>query len=64
MFKAIILGFLLGIFLGVVETFALYKIKIQRMYGGRGLCALGHWVVRLGALGCLILGVLVINYFT
>ena len=43
MFKAIILGFLLGIFLGVVETFALYKIKIQRMYGGRGLRALGHW---------------------
>ena len=58
MFKAIILSFLLGIFLGVVEVFALYKIKIQKR---------GVWwkrVVRLGALGCLILGVLVINYFT
>ena len=56
MFKAIILGFLLGIFLGVVETFALYKIKIQDVWWKR--------VARLGALGCLILGVLVINYFT
>ena len=58
MFKAIILSFLLGIFLGVVEVFALYKIKIQKR---------DVWwkrVVRLGALGCLILGVLVINYFT
>ena len=57
MFKAIILSFLLGIFLGVVETFALYKIKIQDVRWQR--------VVRLGTLlGCLILGVLVINYFT
>ena len=54
--KIFILSFLLGIFLGVVETFALYKIKIQDVRWKR--------VVRLGALGCLILGVLVINYFT
>ena len=42
--KIFILSFLVGIsFLGVMEVFALYKIKIQRMYGGRGLCALGHY---------------------
>ena len=56
--KIFILIFLVGIsFLGVMETFALYKIKIQDVRWQR--------VVRLGTLlGCLILGVLVINYFT
>ena len=59
--KIFILSFLVGIsFLGVMEVFALYKIKIQDVRWKRVV----RLVVRLGTLGCLILGVLVINYFT
>ena len=53
MLNAIILSFLVGIsFLGVMEICYIRDVRWKR-------------VVRLGTLlGCLILGVLVINYFT